>query len=79
MNAEFIYEPEFPHEDVSVDEEKLSALRSVAQTFLWRIFGHKDDFDDDFIESLQLLEIDSIDAALQFSGELGKIDSAINE
>ena len=79
MNAEFIYEPEFPHEDVSVDEEKLSALRSVAQTFLWRIFGHKDDFDDDFIESLQLLEIDSIDAALQFSGELRKIDSAIYE
>lgn len=79
MNAEFIYEPEFPREDVSVDEEKLSALRSVAQTFLWRVFGHKDAFDDDFIESLQLLEIDSIDAALQFSGELGKIDSAIYE
>jgi hypothetical protein len=79
MNAEFIYEPEFPHEDVSVDEEKLSALHSVVQTYFWHIVGHKDEFDDDFIRSLQLLEIDSIDAALQFSGELGKIDSAINE
>lgn len=79
MNIEFIYEPEFSHEDVFVDEEKLSALHSVAQTFLWHILGHKDEFDDDFIESLQLLEIDSIDAALQFSGELRKISLAIHE
>ena len=49
MNGEFIYEPDVPREDISVDEEKVSALHSVAQTFLWRIFGHKDDFDDDFI------------------------------
>lgn len=63
MDAEFIYEPEFPHEDISVDEEKLSALHSVAQTCFWHIVGHKDEFDDDFIRSLQLLEIDSIDAA----------------
>ena len=47
MNAEFIYEPEFPREDVSVDEEKLSALRSVAQTFSWQILNPEDEFDNE--------------------------------
>ena len=79
MNAEFIYEPEFPHEDVSVDEEKLSALRSVARTFSWQILNPEDEFDNDFIEALQLLEIDSIDAAEEFLGELMKINGAIHE
>ena len=57
MSVEFIYEPEFPREDVSVDEEKLSALRSVAQTLSWRILNLNDEFGSDFIESLQLLYI----------------------
>ena len=79
MSVEFIYEPEFPREDVSVDEEKLSALHSVARTFSWRILSQNDEFDNDFIESLQLLGIDSIGAALEFAGELMKIDGAIYE
>jgi len=59
MNVEFIYEPEFPREDISVDEKKLSALHSIARTFSWQILSEKDEFDNDFIESLQLLGIDS--------------------
>ena len=79
MSVEFIYEPEFPREDVSVDDEKLSALRSVAQTLSWRILNLNDEFDSDFIESLQLLYIDNIDAALEFDGALMKINYAIRE
>ena len=79
MSVEFIYEPEFPREDVFVDEKKLSALHSVAQTFSWQIIDPKDEFDNHFIESLQLLGIDSIDAALEFDGVLMKINYAIQE
>ncbi len=79
MSVEFIYEPEFPREDVSVDEEKLSALHSVAHTFSLQILNPNEEFDNHFIESAQLLGIDSIDAALEFDGVLMKINYAIRE
>ena len=79
MNAEFIYEPEFPHEDISVDEEKLSALNSIVVTLSLQFLSEKDEFDNNFIESLQLLEIDGTDAVEEFYGELMKIDRAIHE
>lgn len=79
MSVEFIYLPEFPRQDVSVDGEKLSALHLIARTFSWQILSQKDEFDNDFIQSLQLLGIDSIGAALEFEGELTKINYAIQE
>ena len=79
MSIEFIYEPEFPHDDVSADSEKLSALHSVAETFSRRFLFSEYEFDDYFIESLELLGIDSVDASLEFDGVLIKINNAIRE
>ena len=79
MSIEFIYEPEFPREDVSVDESKLEALNAIVLDLSWHFINSGREFDNDFIESLQQLGIDSIDVALEFDGVLMKIDRAIQE
>lgn len=44
-----------------------------------QILNPNEEFDNHFIESAQLLGIDSIDAALEFDGVLMKINYAIRE